>query len=278
MKHHLTYKDDKSDKFWNIEVSGESFTVTYGKTGTAGQTQTKTFGSEEECQKEAKKLLQEKLKKGYAEGEAQVASQNSAKGRANPETEARVEKLKNEIAQFPELTPFMEKLSALPWNEYQNQLFESCIEAFEAASEEIDEDADEKITGFVAECSNDGFREYGIGCGEFYFGLGEDDDYFEVGPTVGGFSLHEPGKIMADAYEGQSKTYSLLIKYIWSLVARTMGRAVSLAVKDKSFRKLKTEKNFKVYVCEHDGWACSMDPEGLVFGKNEKLYEDEGDD
>ncbi|EMY14391.1 leucine rich repeat protein [Leptospira weilii str. Ecochallenge] len=74
MKHQLTYKDDKSDKFWNIEVSGESFTVTYGKTGTAGQTQTKTFGSEEECQKEAKKLLQEKLKKGYAEGEGQTSS------------------------------------------------------------------------------------------------------------------------------------------------------------------------------------------------------------
>ncbi|WP_081099191.1 ankyrin repeat domain-containing protein [Leptospira weilii] len=79
MKHHLTYKDDKSDKFWNIEVSGKSFTVTYGKTGTAGQTQTKTFGSEEECQKEAKKLLQEKLKKGYAEGVFPKDTRSSAK-------------------------------------------------------------------------------------------------------------------------------------------------------------------------------------------------------
>ncbi|EMP79649.1 hypothetical protein LEP1GSC162_0154, partial [Leptospira santarosai str. CBC1531] len=31
MKHRLTFKDDKSDKFWNIEVGGTSFTVTYGK-------------------------------------------------------------------------------------------------------------------------------------------------------------------------------------------------------------------------------------------------------
>ncbi|MBE8365225.1 WGR domain-containing protein [Leptospira borgpetersenii] len=68
MKHHLTYKDDSSDKFWNIEVSGKSFTVTYGKTGTNGQTQTKDFDSEEKCLKEAKKLLSEKLKKGYVEG------------------------------------------------------------------------------------------------------------------------------------------------------------------------------------------------------------------
>ncbi|MDI7234924.1 WGR domain-containing protein [Leptospira santarosai] len=80
MKHHLTFKDDKSDKFWSIEVSGNSFTVTYGKTGTknnstrslstdrsAGHTQTKTFDNEEKCLKEAEKLLSEKLKKGYVE-------------------------------------------------------------------------------------------------------------------------------------------------------------------------------------------------------------------
>ncbi|EMO52685.1 hypothetical protein LEP1GSC172_2821 [Leptospira noguchii] len=30
IKFHLAYKDDKSDKFWSIEVSGKSFTVTYG--------------------------------------------------------------------------------------------------------------------------------------------------------------------------------------------------------------------------------------------------------
>ncbi|EKO78168.1 MULTISPECIES: WGR domain-containing protein [unclassified Leptospira] len=67
MKHRLTFKDDKSDKFWNIEVDGTSFTVTYGKAGTSGQTQTKSFDNEEKCLKEAEKLLSEKLKKGYLE-------------------------------------------------------------------------------------------------------------------------------------------------------------------------------------------------------------------
>ncbi|EKR80573.1 WGR domain protein, partial [Leptospira interrogans str. UI 08452] len=67
MNHNLTFKDDKSDKFWNIEVSGNSFTVTYGKTGTSGTSQTKTFETEEICIKEAQKLLSEKLKKGYIE-------------------------------------------------------------------------------------------------------------------------------------------------------------------------------------------------------------------
>ena len=69
MKKHLTYKNEKSDKFWQIEVSGKSFTVTYGKTGTAGASQTKTFDSEEKCLKEAEKLLNEKLRKGYKESE-----------------------------------------------------------------------------------------------------------------------------------------------------------------------------------------------------------------
>ncbi|EMM76869.1 WGR domain-containing protein [Leptospira santarosai] len=75
MKHHLTFKDDKSDKFWSIETSGNSFTVTYGKTGTAGQTQTKSFDDEKKCLKEAEKLLSEKLKKGYVEGDTKTSSQ-----------------------------------------------------------------------------------------------------------------------------------------------------------------------------------------------------------
>ncbi|EMM82126.1 WGR domain protein [Leptospira interrogans str. 2006001854] len=44
-------------------MSGNSFTVTYGKTGTSGTSQTKTFETEEICIKEAQKLLSEKLKK-----------------------------------------------------------------------------------------------------------------------------------------------------------------------------------------------------------------------
>jgi len=61
------YSDAKSHKFWNIEVSGGSFTVTYGKVGAAGQTQTKKFASADKAQAEAEKLIQEKLKKGYVE-------------------------------------------------------------------------------------------------------------------------------------------------------------------------------------------------------------------
>lgn len=67
MKHHLTYKDDKSDKFWQIETAENSYTVTFGKANTNGSSKTTNFDSEAECMKEANKLVSEKLKKGYTE-------------------------------------------------------------------------------------------------------------------------------------------------------------------------------------------------------------------
>ncbi|GAA6766793.1 hypothetical protein AAFH68_27370 [Flavobacterium sp. CGRL1] len=63
MKKSLKYIDGTSDKFWEIEVTGSNYTVTYGKNGTSGTTQTKSFGSDEECLKMAEKVLAEKVKK-----------------------------------------------------------------------------------------------------------------------------------------------------------------------------------------------------------------------
>ncbi len=67
MKVHLEYINDSSDKFWEIETKGNSFTVTYGRNGTNGQSQTKTFEDEARCLKEAEKLVAEKTRKGYSE-------------------------------------------------------------------------------------------------------------------------------------------------------------------------------------------------------------------
>ncbi|MBW9233440.1 WGR domain-containing protein [Leptospira santarosai] len=69
MKKYLTYQDEGSNKFWSIDVSGSTFTVTFGKVGSSGQSSVKTFDDEQECLKEAEKLLREKLKKGYLETE-----------------------------------------------------------------------------------------------------------------------------------------------------------------------------------------------------------------
>ena len=67
MKRCFIFQDGNSQKFWNIEVEGTGFTVTFGKLGTAGQSSSKSFDSAEKCQKEADKLIGEKTKKGYIE-------------------------------------------------------------------------------------------------------------------------------------------------------------------------------------------------------------------
>ena len=80
MKKHLKYIDENSDKFWQIEVSNNEFTVTYGKNGTSGTSQTKSFDSNENCIKAAEKLLAEKIKKGYSEnGQVIISDKVDAK-------------------------------------------------------------------------------------------------------------------------------------------------------------------------------------------------------
>ncbi len=64
------FSDGKSDKFWEIELDGCDFTVRFGRTGTAGQTQTKSFPSEAKARAEHDKLIGQKTKKGYVEGAA----------------------------------------------------------------------------------------------------------------------------------------------------------------------------------------------------------------
>ncbi len=64
-KREFTLSDGKSDKFWNIEINGNEFTVNYGKTGASGQSQTKIFDDDETARKAADKLVAEKTKKGY---------------------------------------------------------------------------------------------------------------------------------------------------------------------------------------------------------------------
>ncbi|HOV15567.1 MAG TPA: WGR domain-containing protein, partial [Spirochaetota bacterium] len=63
---YLEFKDEISSKFWEIEVVGNKQIITFGKIGTNGQTQEKEFSNSEEAEKEAKKLIDSKIKKGYS--------------------------------------------------------------------------------------------------------------------------------------------------------------------------------------------------------------------
>ena len=63
----FVFSDGKSNKFWNIDLQGSSFTVTFGKVGTRGQTQKKDFADAAKAKQAHDKLVAEKLGKGYVE-------------------------------------------------------------------------------------------------------------------------------------------------------------------------------------------------------------------
>ncbi len=69
---HFEFNDEKSSKFWEMQVTGDSFSVRYGKVGTAGQTNVKVFADAAAATKHADKLVSEKLGKGYVEQQAGV--------------------------------------------------------------------------------------------------------------------------------------------------------------------------------------------------------------
>ena len=62
---HFEYADGKSDKFWEISTGGGGSRCAYGRSGTAGQTSTKSFPDEAAAAQHAEKLIREKTGKGY---------------------------------------------------------------------------------------------------------------------------------------------------------------------------------------------------------------------
>ncbi len=63
----LHFKDQKTDKFWFVETLDCEMMVNYGKTGTTGKYKIKEFDNNQDCEKEALKLINSKKKKGYEE-------------------------------------------------------------------------------------------------------------------------------------------------------------------------------------------------------------------
>ena len=57
----------RSDTFYEVSVQGSEVVIRFGRTGTSGQTTTKTFGDNATAEKHADKVIREKLSKGYSE-------------------------------------------------------------------------------------------------------------------------------------------------------------------------------------------------------------------
>ncbi len=56
-----------SRKFWEVSISGNNVTVRYGRLGTNGQSQTKSFTSPAAAAQHSDKQINAKLAKGYRE-------------------------------------------------------------------------------------------------------------------------------------------------------------------------------------------------------------------
>ena len=66
-KRRFEFVAGRSCKFWEVSVAGSQVTVSFGRIGTAGQEQVKSFHDADEATRHATKLINAKTKKGYAE-------------------------------------------------------------------------------------------------------------------------------------------------------------------------------------------------------------------
>ncbi|ORR91559.1 hypothetical protein BIQ82_11500, partial [Escherichia coli] len=98
------YQDEKSHKFWAVEQQGNELHINWGKVGSNGQSQVKSFADAAAAEKAELKLIAEKTKKGYVE-EVSVMTATFAPG---------------QVIECPEITPLPQDKPAfagdlLPW-------------------------------------------------------------------------------------------------------------------------------------------------------------------
>jgi predicted DNA-binding WGR domain protein len=61
------FRGRNSNKFWEVSMRGNDVLVRFGRIGTAGQAQVKSFPDEQAATKHVDKLIREKTSKGYRE-------------------------------------------------------------------------------------------------------------------------------------------------------------------------------------------------------------------
>jgi predicted DNA-binding WGR domain protein len=66
-KRYFEFTGGTSHKFWEITMNDQEHTVRFGRIGSVGQQKTKSFASAMEAEKDARRLINEKLGKGYVE-------------------------------------------------------------------------------------------------------------------------------------------------------------------------------------------------------------------
>ena len=67
IRRYFEFRNEKSSKFWEISLRSAQHTVRFGRIGSSGQSQTKSFTDDSAAQLDAARLIQEKTRKGYYE-------------------------------------------------------------------------------------------------------------------------------------------------------------------------------------------------------------------
>jgi DNA ligase-1 len=83
------FRDQKSNKFWEIERDGAELSLRWGRIGTDGQSARKPQASEAKAKAEYDKLIRSKLDKGYEEVEVEAAAKPAAKKKAGKKAAAK---------------------------------------------------------------------------------------------------------------------------------------------------------------------------------------------
>lgn len=121
------FVEGASKKFWEIALNGAEFEVRWGRIGTSGQSQTKSFASDAKALAEHDKLVKEKTGKGYVEvgAETPTAPATAATPMKSPVAKPKTAAPKEvanppvEIAPAPKLAPAAEPAPApdVAWND-----------------------------------------------------------------------------------------------------------------------------------------------------------------
>ena len=101
----LEFSEGTSHKFWEVRQSGKTLQMSWGRIGTAGQGQTKTFASPDAARAELEKLVAAKRQKGYAEAGRRAATARSKPARAATSTRTAAAPPPPPSAEPPRLRP-----------------------------------------------------------------------------------------------------------------------------------------------------------------------------
>jgi predicted DNA-binding WGR domain protein len=66
-KRRFEFVQGSSNKFWEIAITGPNVAVRFGRIGSSGQSETKSFADPAAALRHADKKIAEKLNKGYVE-------------------------------------------------------------------------------------------------------------------------------------------------------------------------------------------------------------------